>query len=144
MTIFYDHPHTVATEEIDDQDHVHNLRYLQWSLWAAGAHTRALGHDAKGELARGYGFVVREHSIVYRKAALAGDVLIARTWIEELDTHSSRRQTWICRPKDRSVLAKIKTRWVYADLREHRLATIPSIVRDRVTVLSGSPGLPWS
>jgi acyl-CoA thioester hydrolase len=144
MTIFFDYQHDVSAEEIDSQNHVHNLRYLQWSLWAAGGHTNALGHDADDELRRGYGFVVREHAVVYRKAALLGDKIIARTWLTEIDDHSAWRQTWICRPADRTTLAKVKTRWVYCDLANHRVWQIPTPVRQRVTILETPPALPWA
>jgi acyl-CoA thioester hydrolase len=144
MTIFFDYLHQVSAEEIDSQNHVHNLRYLQWSLWAAGGHTKALGHDAEAELGRGYGFVVREHTIVYRKAALLGDSIIARTWLTEIDSHSAWRQTWICRPSDCAILAKVKTRWVYSDLNHHRIWEIPAQVRDRVTILESPPAMPWA
>ena len=68
---FFDYPHTVDPDEIDAQEHVHNLRYLQWTLWAAGDHSAAMGWDSRGALERGLGWVVRAHDITYRAAALA-------------------------------------------------------------------------
>ena len=76
---FFDFLHTVLEDEIDAQMHVHNLRYLQWTLWAAGKHTKAIGWDAGAALQRGVGWVVREHRIQYRLAAVAGDQLVVRT-----------------------------------------------------------------
>ena len=128
--VHFDVRHTVAPEEVDEQGHVHNLRYIQWSLWAAGRHTRSLGHDAAAELDRGFGFVVRDHQATYRRAAFAGDAIVARTWIERLDDHSAHRRTLILRDDQR--LADIRTRWVYIDLREHRLSVIPEAVRAAV------------
>ena len=55
MAKYFDLEHCVADEEIDAQQHVHNLRYLQWTLWAAG-HTRAGGWDAKAALEEGFGW----------------------------------------------------------------------------------------
>ena len=83
---YFDLPHTVSEDEIDAQMHVHNLRYLQWTLWAAGKHTKAIGWDSAAGLARGVGWVVREHKIQYRLAALAGDELVIRTWVHDLQT----------------------------------------------------------
>ena len=77
---FFDLHHQVTEGEIDAQQHVHNLRYLQWSLWAAGKHTEAIGWDSKGALAEGVGWVVREHAIQYRAAAFSADKVVVRTW----------------------------------------------------------------
>ena len=143
MSEFFDHPHVVTADEIDAQQHVHNLRYLQWSLWAAGAHTRSMGLDTAAELERGFGFVVREHSAVYRAAALAGQAIVARTWISQIDRFSSWRKTNICRPCDQKVLTKVETRWVYADLRNHKVAEIPAAIRDAAKILETPPPMPW-
>ena len=107
-------------------------------------HTAALGHDAAGQLERGFGFVVREHHVTYRYAALGDDDLIARTWIDSLDEHSSYRRCDIYRPSSRHRLATVRTRWVYIDLREHRLTRIPDTMRSRASVLSAAPSPPWS
>lgn len=143
MSAFFDLPHTVLDDEIDAQNHVHNLRYIQWSLWAAGKHTAALGLDTAAELKRGFGFVVRKHDAEYRRAALDGDELIVRTWIYQIDRFSSWRQTYICRQSDRSVLARIKTRWVYADLKQHRVAEIPPQLVAAVHLQPTVPSMPW-
>jgi len=75
MDRYFDLEHRVDDSEIDAQQHVHNLRYLQWTLWAAGEHTRVGGWDAKAALEKGLGWVVRSHDITYRDAAIAGDEL---------------------------------------------------------------------
>lgn len=140
---FFELWHVVDSAEIDSQNHVHNLRYLQWSLWATGKHTSALGHDADGELACGYGFVVREHDATYRQAALADDRVCLRTWIDSMDAHSAWRTTYITRPADQTWLVRVRTRWVYADLENHRLAMIPQRLRDAAPVLPSPPPMPW-
>lgn len=144
MSEYFDHPHIVADDEIDAQQHVHNLRYLQWSLWAAGGHTRAMGLDTGAELERGFGFVVREHGAVYRAAALAGQKIVVRTWISQIDRFSSWRKSYICRLSDRCILTKVDTRWVYADLKRHKVAEIPPQIRRSAKVLSAPPPMPWN
>ncbi|MEO1527782.1 MAG: acyl-CoA thioesterase [Planctomycetota bacterium] len=140
---FFDLSHTVSEDEIDAQMHVHNLRYLQWTLWAAGKHTSAIGWDTKAALDRGVGWVVREHKIQYRMAALAGDELIVRTWVHDLQRFASRRKYVICRLSDRSVLARVETRWVFADLRNHKALAIPDEAKARLIVCNQPPPLPW-
>ncbi len=143
MTPFYDYHHRVTADEIDAQAHVHNLRYLQWSLWAASAHTAALGFDTKSALADGFGWVVRHHDVTYKAAALAGNEIVVRTWISELDRISSRREYAITRPADRKVLARVSTRWVFVDLRVHKVVVIPSAAVAGMEICNKSPGMPW-
>ncbi|TWU60607.1 acyl-CoA thioesterase YbgC [Rubripirellula tenax] len=143
MTTYFDFHHTVPDEEIDAQGHVHNLRYLQWTLWAASAHTAAIGFDSKAALAAGFGWVVRRHDVTYKAAALAGDEVVVRTWISELDRISSWRQSVISRPADQKILARVATRWVYVDLRVHKVVSIPTEATAGMTLLSSSPGSPW-
>ncbi|KAA5540424.1 acyl-CoA thioesterase [Roseiconus nitratireducens] len=139
---YFDLNHTVSQDEIDAQQHVHNLRYLQWSLWAAARHTEALGWDAKAGLQRGVGWVVREHRIQYRAAAVAGDEVIVRTWVHDLQRFASRRKYLVCRPSDRTVLARVETRWVFVDLNDHRALEIPPEAK-RELVVCATPPLPW-
>ncbi|TWT82300.1 Long-chain acyl-CoA thioesterase FadM [Planctomycetes bacterium CA13] len=142
MLSFFDLSHTVDPNEIDSQQHVHNLRYLQWTLWAAGKHSAAIGWDAKEAAAEGLGWVVRQHEITYRAAAFANDELIVRTWVSQIQRYASTRKTLICRPADNAVLAKVQTRWVYVDLRNHKVIEIPDDVREKMAI-SKTPALPW-
>ncbi|WP_145172116.1 acyl-CoA thioesterase [Rubripirellula lacrimiformis] len=143
MSTFYDLLHTVPAEEIDAQGHVHNLRYLQWTLWAARDHTKAIGFDSKTALDDGFGWVVRDHNVTYKAAAMAGDQLVIRTWVSEIDRISSRRKYVIARPADRRVLARVETRWVFVDLRVHKVVRIPDEATRGMTLCPTSPGLPW-
>ena len=140
---YFDFSHRVAAEEIDAQQHVHNLRYLQWTLWAAGDHTRSIGWDAKKALALGFGWVVREHTVQYRGAAVAGDEIVVRTWVHDLQRYASRRKYVICRPADRVVLAKVETRWVFVDLCHHKALPIPDEAKAHLVACEIAPPLPW-
>lgn len=144
MDRFFDLRHRVEEAEIDAQQHVHNLRYLQWTLWAAGEHTRAGGWDAKAALKEGFGWVVRNHEITYRSAAFSGDELIVRTWVSDVSRFASTRKYAICRPLDETVLARVSTRWVYIDLREHKVLAIPKPLAEQLRVCETPPPLPWS
>jgi acyl-CoA thioester hydrolase len=143
MTQFFDFSHTVTDDEIDAQGHVHNLRYLQWTLAAASAHTKACGWDAAEALEAGFGWVVRSHEATYRAAALAADQVTVRTWVGDAEKFASRRKYVICRPRDRTVLARVETRWVYVDLSVRKVVPIPEDVRARLVICEESPGMPW-
>jgi acyl-CoA thioester hydrolase len=140
---FFDYHHTVTADEIDAQGHVHNLRYLQWTLWAAGAHTAAGGWNEREALKRGFGWVVRSHEVTYRAAALADDEITVRTWVGEIAKYASRRRYLICRPADQTLLAKVETRWVYVDLSVRNVIAIPPEIAAGLAVCEQPPAFPW-
>ena len=143
MTPIFDLQHTVLADEIDAQEHVHNLRYLQWTLWAAGKHSEACGWKRKEALEQGFGWVVRSHEIKYRAPARAGDEIVVRTWVSEIARFASRRKCVVCRPRDEAVLCRVETRWVYVDLNEHVVVAIPDELESQMTVVPSAPALPW-
>ncbi len=143
MTVFFDLCHRVEDDEIDGQGHVHNLRYLQWTLWAARDHAAACGWDSPRALQQDHiGWVVRDHQITYRASALAGDEVVVRTWVEELGRFSSTRKYAVCRPADRTVLARVATRWVFVDLSRRKAIPIPQAASAGLVVAASVP-LPW-
>lgn len=144
MTVYFDVPHTVDADEIDGQGHVHNLRYIAWTLRAAARHSAALGWDAEEMQRRfGSGWVVRSHDVVYRLAALEGDPIVVRTWISDLARHAATRRSVICRLSDRKVLARVRTRWVMVDLRVRKAIAIPEAIAARIHIPAKVPPLPW-
>lgn len=144
MHPYYDVRHQVDSEEIDGQGHVHNLRYLAWTLRAAARHSAALGWDAEHMLEEyGCGWVVRSHEITYRLSALRDDQIVVRTWVSDVAKHAATRRCVICRPADQAILARVSTRWVMVDLRVRRAIAIPKGILTKMEVLPASPPLPW-
>ncbi len=143
MQSVFQYRHCVTEDEIDSQQHVHNLRYLQWTLWAAHAHSKAGGWDAAAALERGIGWVVRSHDIVYRAAAFAGDELIVMTWVSEMNDVAITRRYLILRPRDKQTLARVTTKWVLVDLTQHKVMMIPEAAKQTVVVLEKAPRLTW-
>lgn len=143
MQSVFQYRHCVTEDEIDSQQHVHNLRYLQWTLWAAHAHSKAGGWDSAAALQRGVGWVVRSHDIVYRAAAFFGDELTIVTWVSEMNDIAITRRYWILRPSDKQLLARVSTKWVFVDLTQHKALPIPEAAKQTVEVLERSPRLPW-
>jgi acyl-CoA thioester hydrolase len=144
MEPVFKYTHRVTPEEIDSQQHVHNLRYLQWTLWAAHAHSAAGGWDAAAALQLGLGWVVRSHEVTYRAAAFAEDELIVQTWVADLTNVTLNRRCLILRPRDKQLLARVMTRWVFVDLTRHRAIAIPTEALEQIKVVEKVPPLPWS
>lgn len=141
---YFDLTHRVTPEEIDGQGHVHNLHYLEWTLRAAGQHSKALGLSAE-RLWQDFraGWVVRSHDATYKAAALVDQSLIIRTWVSDTARHAATRRYWICRPDDRKLLARVTTRWAFVNLEQRRALSLPHEVLERMPPVTSTVPLPW-
>jgi acyl-CoA thioester hydrolase len=98
----------VLPEDIDELGHVNNIVYLKWVQEAAIAHWQALAPSRDQEKIL---WVVLRHEIDYKAPALAGEDIIARTWIGQAKRLSFERNTEILRKQDRNLLARARTIW---------------------------------
>ena len=104
---------TEATaEDLDALGHVNNLVYLRWVQEVATAHWRA---EASGDLQRRITWVVVRHEIDYHVAALEGDGILLRTWVDGGTRTTSDRHTEIFREDDGVLLARARTVWCPLD-----------------------------
>lgn len=130
VSSIYEHHLTVGVDDLDEMNHVNNLRYLKWSLKAAVAHSSYVGWTSKRYNESGYGFIVRAHKIKYRIPALLHDEIVVRTWIENMEKVSSDRRYHIVRASDGKRLAEAETTWVFVELETLALTRIPEEIRD--------------
>lgn len=119
----------VCEEDLDELNHVNNLQYLRWTLKAAGSHSRSVGWPSSRYREIGVGWIVRSHKITYKLPAQLGDVVLIRTWLEDLDRVSALRKYEIVRKLDDRTFAVAETRWVFVDLTTLKLTAIPDEVR---------------
>lgn len=139
MSAVYDHHHCVLPEEIDVMGHVNNLRYLEWMMAAATAHSRAQGWRHDDYVRLGAGWVVRAHEITYLRSALPDEEVIIRTWIANWRRATSVRRYRMLRAADGAVLAEASTEWAFISF-ESRLPTrIPQVVADSFLVVGDEP-----
>ena len=101
-------PITVTEADIDQLGHVNNVVYVRWVQEAAMAHWNVLASEQ--EKARLTWVVVR-HEIDYKRAALLGDQVVARTWVGNADGLAFERHTEMVRAGDHRLLAKARTVW---------------------------------
>ena len=120
----------VAEPDIDVQGHVNNLRYLQWMQDVAVAHSAAQGWSMQRYVEAGAGWVVRQHTITYKRPAFLGEALTACTWIAGFNARSTPRRYLFWRAADRCVLAEAETMWVYVSLATGRPQKVPDELRD--------------
>ena len=116
MSDIFDLTLTVKPEHIDILGHVNNVVYIQWMQDVALAHIEALGLGLTQYLELKHAMVAVEHHVQYRKAAIEGDELILRTWLDHIDALYSYRKYAFYRPKDQSVLFVGNTKWACIEI----------------------------
>ena len=124
----------VLPTDIDQLNHENNVVYLRWVQEVAIAHWTA---TAPPEAQAVLFWVVVRHEIDYKRPALLGDGIIARTWVGPASQRAFERNTEILRASDRIVLARARTLWCPMDRHTGR----PTIVSEEVrAAFSTGPG----
>ncbi|MBU1228922.1 MAG: acyl-CoA thioesterase [Proteobacteria bacterium] len=126
---------TVAEGDIDIQGHVNNLRYLKWMQDVAVAHSTAQGWSMQRYAEAGMGWVVRTHTITYKRPAFLGEAITACTWIAGFSPRMSPRKYLFWRAADKCVLAEAETMWVFVDLATGRPTKVPDELRNAFEIV---------
>lgn len=121
----FEHPITVETHHLDDLNHVNNVVYLQWVQDVAAAHWN---HRATPEMKDQYIWVVLDHFLEYKKPALLGEKLTARTYVENYNGPKSERHVHILRGD--VLLVQAKTTWCLLDKSSMRPRRVPQEFAD--------------
>lgn len=116
MSTIFDLKLTVKPEHIDALGHVNNVVYVSWMQDVAMAHIDALGLGVKQYLELKHAMVAVEHHVQYRKAALEGQEIILRTWLDHIDALYLSRQYVFYRPADQTILFVAKTKWACVEI----------------------------
>ncbi len=130
------HAFTIPAAAMDGNGHVNNLEFLRWMQEIAMAHSDARGWDLARYGEAGSSWVVRSHAIEYLRPAFAGEELTVLTWIEGFERQESLRHYLFWRERDRKVLAKAHTLWVYVDATTGRARPIPEEFRASFEVIA--------
>lgn len=118
----------VAPGDIDMLDHVNNVVYLRWVQEVAVAHWREL---ATAQEQAALLWVVVRHEIDYKRPAVLGDVVIARTWVGEARRRDFERHTALSRETDGRLLARARTLWCPIDRRTRKSVSVDEALRLR-------------
>ncbi|MEL7492128.1 MAG: thioesterase family protein [Pseudomonadota bacterium] len=78
-------PRKAVAADIDDFNHVNNVRYIDWAMETAWAHSNALGFTMEDYKRIGVGCVVWNHNFDYKAPVLEGDEVLIATWIGSND-----------------------------------------------------------
>jgi acyl-CoA thioester hydrolase len=130
------HSFAIPAASMDGNGHVNNLEYLRWMQEIAMAHSAARGWDLARYGEAGSSWVVGSHAIEYLRPAFAGEELTVLTWIEGFELQESLRHYLFWRERDRKVLAKARTLWVYVDAATGRARPIPAEFKSAFEVVA--------
>ena len=134
MSAYFEYPHTVTEQEIDDLDHAGNFHYIKWMQHAAIAHSSDNGWPPQKHIDLGAGWVARSHKITYLKPAFEGDALIIKTWVANMKSAISVRQYEIFNDAG-EMLAKAETNWAFVNYEKQRPTRIPEEVASSFVIV---------
>ena len=123
----------VRPEDIDAQNHVNNVVYLQWVQDVAVAHWRSLASPGMQD---GLGWVAARHEIDYRRPAMPGDEILLETWVGPAGRRTFERRTEIFRAADHKLLAEAKTIWVPIDMKTGKATDVSDDIRNLFSTAS--------
>ncbi len=116
---------TVNDHHIDTNNHVNNITYFQWMQDVAIEHS-AQAYDLYQFLDKYNGmWVVRSHEIEYLRAALLGDQIQIRSWIDKVERIRSWRLYEFSDITTGKLVVRAKTQWIYLDKDTLKPKTIP-------------------
>ena len=121
----------VQAADIDRLGHVNNVTYVRWVQEAAVAHWDAAAPATDRERLV---WIVIRHEIDYKQPALAGDTVIARTWVGSATRIKFERHTELLRQSDRGLLAQARTVWCPIDVETRRPVAVSQEVRSTFSV----------
>lgn len=116
---------TVTEEDIDELNHVNNVRYVQWVNDVAIMHWQK---KSTKELNEKYFWVLLNHHINYKSSALINDVILLKTYIEKSEGVTSTRIVEIYNSKTNKMLIKSETNWCLIDAKTNR----PTRITDEI------------
>lgn len=98
----------VSPEDLDELKHVNNVRYVQWIQDISKEHWQKVVPD---ELKKGIIWVVRNHNIDYKSAAVLNDEIRITTYIKDTKGALSVRCVEMYNNKTNQLLVRSLTEW---------------------------------
>ncbi|MEM0931148.1 MAG: acyl-ACP thioesterase domain-containing protein [Bacteroidota bacterium] len=112
----------VQQDDLDELNHVNNIRYLDWVQQVSRDHwEKVTTPEIRAKLL----WVVRKHEINYLKSALLGDVLKIKTQIIAQTGPISKRIVEIRNNKTDALLVKASTEWCLLDATSFKPKRVP-------------------
>ena len=118
---------TVSKNDLDELNHVNNVRYVQWINDVAKAHWY---NNATKELLDDYYWVVINHNIQYKGAAFLNETLSLKTYVIKSEGVSSTRIVEIYNKQTKKLLVKSQTSFCLINSKSHKPSRITEEIID--------------
>ncbi|MBT8186295.1 MAG: acyl-CoA thioesterase [Croceitalea sp.] len=116
----------VSESDLDELQHVNNIKYLGWIQDIAKAHWQTVTQDA---YANEHVWVVRNHNITYHRAAVLNDVVELKTYIESSIGAISTRIVELKDHKSGHLFVTSKTEWCLLNTHNMKPTRIPDHIK---------------
>ncbi|MGW9686505.1 acyl-CoA thioesterase [Flagellimonas sp. 2504JD1-5] len=116
----------VTKDDLDELNHVNNIRYVEWIQDISKKHWLQVTDEATR---KGLIWVVKNHHIAYHLSAKLGDTIQVQTYIEETKGAISKRVVAIKNNKTNALLVKGITEWCLLDAITFRPKRVPEVVQ---------------
>ena len=113
---------TVTKDDLDELNHVNNVRYVQWVNDVAKDHWH---NNANPELLQNYIWVVIKHCIEYKSPAFINDVIKLKTYVTLSKGVTSTRVVEMYNDITNKLLAKSEIDFCLINSTNNRLTKIP-------------------
>jgi acyl-CoA thioester hydrolase len=116
----------VKPNDLDELNHVNNIRYVEWVQNIAKAHWL---QNASPKIIKDYYWVMLSHCIEYKSAAFLNDNIKLKTYVTKSEGVTSVRIVEISNANNK-LLAKSETRWCLISNQTNRPARITAEIID--------------
>lgn len=117
---------TVAKEDLDELEHVNNVRYVQWVNDIAKAHWL---QEAPKTILEHYFWVLVSHTIHYKKEAVLDDEILLKTYVTKAEGAISTRIVEIYNKASNMLLSTSETNWCFMSVKTHKPARIKDDIK---------------
>ena len=117
----------VSEDDLDDMNHVNNVRYLQWVQDISKEHWLTLAPE---DVIKNYAWVVLSHHIDYKSAALLDDPIKIQTFITKSEGVTSVRKVEIHHSKTGKLIAEAESKWCLLNAKTGRPTRISQEITD--------------
>lgn len=113
----------VKPDDLDELNHVNNVRYIEWVNDVAKAHWTKL---ATQDMLQNYFWVLINHHITYKSQAILNDNILLKTFVKSSEGVTSTRIVEIYNNDTQKLLATSETKWCFMDAKAKKPARITS------------------
>ena len=122
----YSEAFDVVPNDLDDLNHVNNIRYVEWIQEISKRHWNHVTTEA---IQQSLIWVVRNHNITYHKSAVLGNTMLINTYIAKNQGPISTRVVEIKNKETDELLVKAVTEWGLLDAKTFRPNRVPEEIQ---------------